>query len=378
MSESTTARKVIQPQYQKLSIIMLGLVALFYALSFAEPVLVPLLFALLLAMLLNPFVNRLTRWRVPRILAITIAVLFAMMALIGLAYFIGTQAAHFSETLPQLKSKLDALGKDAQRWVQDTFNMRRSEVSDAIEKVKDEGMAKGGTMVGKTLTTVGTLFAFFFLLPVFTFLLLLYKKLLITFICKLFPAEDQPALGDVLDQTKGVVQSYLVGLIFEAGIVTALNWVGLMIIGVQYALLLAVIGAVLNLIPYIGMIIATTLPVVIALATLDPSAALWVLALYAFVQFLDNNFIVPKVVASRVKVNAFVSIVVVMIGGTLWGIPGMFLSIPVTAMLKVIFDRVPSLEPFGYVLGDDDPKAHHALFRLPGNARSGSVSSGKP
>ena len=378
MPESTTsARKVIQPQYQKLSIILLGLIGLFYALTFAEPILVPLLFALLLAMLLNPFVNRLARWRVPRILAITLAVLLAMLALIGLAYFIGSQAAHFSETLPQLRVKLDALGKEGQRWVQDTFNMRRAEVSDAIEKVKDEGMAKGGMMVGRTLTTVGTLFAFFFLLPVFTFLLLLYKKLLITFIGKLFPPEDKPALDDVLGQTKGVVQSYLVGLIFEAGIVTVLNWVGLMIIGVEYALLLAVIGAVLNLIPYIGMIIATTLPMVIALATLEPTAALWVLALYAFVQFLDNNFIVPKVVASRVQLNALVSIVVVMIGGALWGIPGMFLSIPVTAMLKVVFDRVPSLEPFGYVLGDDDPKAHHGLFRLPDKVLPGSGKSGK-
>ncbi len=370
MPESTTARTIIQPLYQKLSLIVLGLVGLFYALSYAKPVAVPLLFALLLAMLLNPVVKRLMRWRLPHILAITLAVLFAMAALVGLAYFIATQAAHFSETMPQLKEKWEGFGKETQRWAQETFHLRRSEVSDAMEKVKDEGMAKGGSLVGKTLTTVGTLFAFLFLLPVFTFLLLLYKTLLVTFICKLFRPADQPALHDVLGQTKGVVQSYLVGLLFEAGIVTILNWVGLMVIGVEYALLLAVIGAVLNLIPYIGMIIATALPVLIALATLEPRAALYVLALYAFVQFVDNNFIVPKVVASRVQLNALASIVVVMVGGALWGIPGMFLSIPITAILKVIFDRVPALEPFGYVLGDDDPKAQHSLFRLPANRRS--------
>ena len=365
----TSARKIVQPQYQKLSIIMLGLVGLFYALSYAEPIMVPLLFALLLAMLLNPLVSGFMRWHVPRIPAIAIAVLLAMLALVGLAYFILTQAMHFSETLPQLNEKLETLGKEGQRWAQETFNMRRSEVNDAIEKVKDEGMAKGGSMVGKTLTTVGTLFGFFFLLPVFTFLLLLYKGLLINFTCKLFPPADQPVLGEVLGETKGVVQSYLVGLMLEAGIVTALNWVGLMVIGVEYALLLAVIGAVLNLVPYIGMIIATIIPVVIALATMEPSAALWVLLLYASVQFVDNNFIVPKVVASRVQLNALVSILVVMIGGALWGIPGMFLSIPITAILKVIFDRVPALEPFGYLLGDDDPKSQHALFRLPKKAR---------
>src|SRR5688572_30609387 len=132
--------------------------------------------------------------------------------------------------------------------------MKRREVTEAVEKVKDEGMAKGGSLVGQTITTVGTLFAFFFLLPVFTFLLLLYKRLLLAFLAKLFPTQHHSTLGDVLDQTKSVVQSYLVGLILEAGIITALNWAGLMLIGVQYALLLAVIAAMLNLIPYIGMI----------------------------------------------------------------------------------------------------------------------------
>ncbi len=365
MSEPTAPRAIVPPAYQKFSLTVLGLVALFYAFAQAEPIVVPLLFSLLLAMLLNPFVERLKRWHFPSLLAILIAVLFAMSALMGLAYFIGTQAANFSDTLPELQERLAKLGSVLQRWVQDTFDLKRSEVSSAVEKVKDEGMAKGGTMVGTTLTTVGTLFAFFFLLPVFTFLLLLYKRLLITFLRKLFPEKDQPVVQDVLTQTKGVVQSYLMGLLMEAGIVTVLNWVGLMIIGVQYALLLAVIGAVLNLIPYIGMIVATILPIIIALATMEPSAALWVLGLYLFVQFVDNNFIVPNVVASRVELNALVSIVVVMIFGALWGIPGMFLSIPLTAIVKVIFDRVPALEPFGFVLGDGGVGSHKSLMRLP-------------
>lgn len=363
-SISGDTQRIAQPSYQKLSIIVLGLGAFVYGLHIGAGIIVPMMFALLLAMLLNPFVSRLQKWRFPRVLAIAIAVLFAMLALAGLAYFIGTQAAHFSDSLPQIKQKLNGLGTEAQRWAQDAFNLRKREVSDAVEKVKNEGMEQGSSLVGQTLTAVGTLFAFFFLLPVFTFLLLLYKKLLLTFIGKLFPPKDHHVVQDVLQNTKGVVQSYLVGLIFEAGIVAALNWVGLMIIGVQYALLLAVIGAVLNLIPYIGMMIATILPMVLALATGEPSDALWVLALYAFVQFLDNNFIVPRVVASRVELNALVSILAVMVGGAIWGVPGMFLSLPLTAMLKVIFDRVPGLEPWGFVLGDDANAPSRSILRV--------------
>ena len=200
-------RRIEQPPYQKLSIILLGLGVLVYGLHVGAGIIVPMMFALLLAMLLNPVVTRLQKWRVPRVLAIALSLLFAMLALVGLAYFIGTQAAHFSESLPQLKEKLHTLGAQAEHWAQDAFNMRKREVTEAVEKVKNESMEKGGSLVGQTLTAVGTLFAFFFLLPVFTFLLLLYKKLLLAFISKLFPPKDHGVVQDVLQNTKGVVQS---------------------------------------------------------------------------------------------------------------------------------------------------------------------------
>jgi len=351
-----TPVRVLQPLYQRISLIMLGLVALFFTLYVAQPIVVPLLFALLLAILLDPVVKFLARKGFPRILGISVSVVIAMAALLGLGYFIGTQAMHFSETMPELKQKLLEMGDQVQGWLQDTAHVNASEVDDAVDKVKEEGMQKGGAMVGKTLATVGTLFGFIFLLPVFTFLILLYKELFLTFLNKLFPRRDHDALDDVLGQMKGVVQSYLTGLVFEAVIVVVLSWLALILIGVRYALLLAVLAAVLNLIPYIGMMVATLLPMVVALATKDAAAALWVLGAYAAVQFIDNNIIVPMVVASRVQINALMSIIVVMIGGAMWGIPGMFLAIPLTAIIKVIFDRVPDLEPFGYLLGGGNGK----------------------
>lgn len=351
---TTTHPHVIQPTYQKLALIVLGLVAFGYGLAQAKPIIVPLLFAMLLAMLLNPLVNFLTRHRFHRILAIFLSVLLAMACAAGLLYFILTQAAHFTETLPDLQEKVGALGHKVQSWVQERTNIEAQAMDEAMEKAKNQGLNKGGALVGGALLTMGSVFAFFFLLPVFTFLLLLYKKLLLAFVHRLFPEEHQATVSRVTQESKGVAQSYLKGLMMEAAIVTALNFGGLLLIGVPYALLLAVLASVLNLVPYIGMITATILPMVIALATLEPSAALWVLALYSAVQFIDNNLIVPNVVASRVELNALVSIIVVMVGGALWGIPGMFLAIPLTAVLKVTFDHVPGLQPFGFVLGNDD------------------------
>jgi len=281
---------------------MLGLVALFYALGQAQPIVVPMLFALLLALLLNPLVNRLSRLGVPRVLGIALSVLLAMACAAGVSYFILTQAAHFSDTLPDLQAKLAALGDRMKHWVESRTSMEPKAMDEAVAKVRAESLNTGGKMVGGALLTMGTVFAFAFLLPVFTFLFLLYKRLLLTFIARLFPEAYQAVVQDVLQGSKGVAQHYLIGLILETGIVTVLNFLGLLLLGMPYALLLAVLAAVLNLIPYVGMLVASLLAVVIALATRDTGTALWVLALYSGVQFIDNNFIVPRVVASRVEI----------------------------------------------------------------------------
>jgi predicted PurR-regulated permease PerM len=94
------------------------------------------------------------------------------------------------------------------------------------------------------------------------------------------------------------------------------------------------------------------LTIIIVLATKSPIYALWVFLLYSLVQFLDNNIIVPKIVASKVRINEFIAIIAVLIGGALWGIPGMFLSLPLIAILKVIFDRIEPLKPLGFLFGD--------------------------
>ena len=93
----------------------------------------------------------------------------------------------------------------------------------------------------------------------------------------------------------------------------------------------------------------------IALVTKSPIYMVYVLALYSIIQFIDNNYIMPKIVASRVQINAFISVIVVLIGGALWGLSGMFLSIPLTAIMKVIFDHIEPLKPWGFLLGNTIP-----------------------
>lgn len=342
------------PLYSKIAQIILGILALGYILYIGQEILVPILFATILAILLNPIVNFLTKKKLNRVIAIVLSLIVTMLIVLGLAYFLGSQMALLSDSFPLFKQKFIAFFHEATQWISSTFHISNPQIDAWIAKTQKEGISSGTALVGGMLGTVGGVLAMILLLPVYIFMILLYKSLLVDFIYKLFKSSSHKVVADILNQTKSLIQSYLVGLLIEAAIVATLNSVALMIIGVPYAILIGIIGAILNIIPYIGGLIAVAIPMLLAFATLNPLSALWVLIAYLLIQFVDNNFLVPKIVASKVEVNAFISIIVVLIGGSLWGVAGMFLSIPLTAIFKVIFDRIEGLEPFGFLIGEEE------------------------
>lgn len=351
------------PVYAKMAQVILGLVALFYVLYIGKDIIVPLILALLLAILLNPVVNFLDNHKINRTVAILLAILSAFILLAALLFFVGSQLARFSDSLPQFQQKFTQLYHQLLQWVSQTFNYPPAKINEWVEKTRKDVMSQSNSVIGQTLGTISGMLGVFLLLPVYIFLFLYYKTLLLSFIAQLFQNVPSKTVSEVLAQIKSLIQSYLVGLLTEAAIVAVLDAGGLLIIGVQYAVVLGIIGALLNMIPYIGGLVATALPMLVAITTQSPTAALWVLAVYLFIQVVDNNLIVPKVVASKVKVNALVSIVVVLVGGALWGVAGMFLSIPLIAIVKVVFDRIDPLQPFGYLIGDDQPTVMKSLRR---------------
>ncbi len=352
------------PFYLKLSQISIGIVAFVFVIYIGQQIILPLIFALLIAILLNPFVSFLQRKGWNRVLAILIVILIAFILLAVLLFFIFTQASMFTEALPQLKVKFSAMFETAINWVSSTFNISVEKIHGWISEQKGEGLSNSSAIIGKTLMTVSGVLFSFFLIPVYVFMFLFYKNLLIHFISALFSKDKNGMVNEVMTETKNLIQSYLYGLSIEAAMVAILNSVALLIIGVDYAILIGVIGALLNVIPYIGGLIAISLPMIIAVATQSPSAALWVFIAYIIVQFIDNQIIVPYIVASKVKINGLISIIVVIIGGALWGIAGMFLSIPLTAIVKVFFDRIEPLKPWGILLGDEVSKEDkNSIFR---------------
>jgi predicted PurR-regulated permease PerM len=236
------------------------------------------------------------------------------------------------------------------------FDLNPQKIHDWISKTQGELLNRSAAAIGKTLVTVGGIVVVLFLVPVYIFLILFYQPLLLDFIRRVFDKSNHSQVNEIVSQTKTVIQQYLLGLVIETVIIAILQIATLLILGIEYAILLGIIGALLNLIPYIGGLVAVALPMMVALVTKESGwYALYVLAIYYVIQLIDNNYIVPKIVASKVKINALFSIIAILVGNALWGIPGMFLSIPILAIVKLICDHIEPLKPWGFLFGDTMP-----------------------
>lgn len=344
-----------QPFYQKLSHTLIALSLITLAIYLGQDIMVPLAMAGLLAVLLRPIEDRLIQWKFPKGVAISVALLLAIVVLAGLAVFFSMQLAQFSDDLPKLKQNINEVYAQVRGWVLREYNVSYKQQDKYMKQAQSQTMdsLQGAGTLSFITGPLGTLI----LLPIYVFLLLYYRSMLLHFVTILFSQQQAARVREIMGAIKVVIQSYVVGLLLEAASVAALNTLGLVVLGVQYAVLLGVMAAILNLIPYIGGLVAIVLTILITFVNQpEPSTLLGVGVVFLVVQFIDNNVLVPVIIGSKVRINALISIVAVLIGGALAGVSGMFLSIPAVAILKVIFDRVEGLEPWGVLIGDQTPE----------------------
>ena len=368
MSEPHDRPRELQfPLYVKAPLVLLGLALAVFTLHIASEIIFPLFFAAIFAIMLHPVEQWLLRHRVPKLLAITLTVVLGVASLLGLLYFIYLEASQLSSQMPLFKAKFAQTTTQVHEWLQSSFGFSDQKLQGWV----GEAGNRASTLLGGTLAAVSGLLVVATLIPVYIFLLFLYQRRLVDFLTQVFSGHRQDnGVAEVLRESKATIQSYMVGLLIEASIVATLNTTGLLIIGVPYALLLGVIGALLNFIPYIGGLIAIALPMLMAFVTMPSYGyALAVVAVYMTIQFVDNHFLIPRIVASKVKVNALVAIVGVLVGNAIGGVAGMFLALPVIAILKIVFDRIQPLKPWGMVLGDEEtPRGRKSKNNPPSDA----------
>lgn len=344
------------PFYAKASFFFIGTFAFISMLYLGRAILLPLLFALIIAIILHPVVNFLTHFKIKRVVAIILTLLVTIIIIIAFSSFLISQISRFSDTWPKMGVKLTDYLNETVTWASTNFDISPQKIFAWIEKTRTGFINTCGAAIGNTLVSVGNGLVILLLIPVYIFMILFYHPLLIDFLRRIFGADHQTEVSSIITQVKTLIQHYLTGLFFEFVIIAVLDTLALLMLGIEYAILLGIMGALLNVIPYLGGLVAVALPMIVALVTKDSTwYPLYVMAAYYFIQLIDNNYIVPNIVASKVKINALVSIIVVLAFGALWGIAGMFLSIPLTAIVKLIFDHIEPLKPWGFLLGDTMP-----------------------
>lgn len=341
--------------FAKASTSLIGIVMLLAVLYILQSIIVPLLFSIIIAIVLHPVVNLFTRLKINRVIAISITLLLAVIVLAALGILLFMQVSRFSESWPLLLDKFTSVLNDFSVWSSGYFDINPLRIQEWIAQTKNDIIDSGLSSLGQVIVTVSGWFVVLFLVPVYIFLILFYQPLILDFIHKLFNNSQQSRLSEMITQSKAVVQSYLLGLFAEFIILLILYFLAFIILGIEYAILLAVVGALLNLIRYIGPLVALIMFMAFALATKTPVYVFYVFVAHIIIQILDNFYVVPKVVASRVKINALFSIVIIIAGYELWGLSGMFLAIPLLAIIKLIFDNIEPLKPWGFLLGDTMP-----------------------
>jgi len=349
-------RLIKTPFYLKASLLLIGLFAFLSMLYIARSIIVPIVFAMIIAIVLHPLVNFFVQIKINRVIAVIITLLLTILIMSALGLLIISQVSRFSESWPELVEKFTVIINQTISAASGYLDINPQQIYEWIAKTQADLLNTSSAAIGRTLAIVGNGLVIVFLIPVYIFLMLYYQPILIEFIRKLFGIVNEKKVNQVVTQTKTVVQQYLIGLLIEVIIIAVLEITTLLFLGIDYAILLGVLGALLNMIPYIGGLVAVAMPMAVALVSKDNSwYAVYVLIIYYIIQLIDNNFIVPKIVSSKVKINALFSIIAVIAGNALWGVTGMFLSIPLLAIIKVIFDNIEPLKPWGFLLGDTMP-----------------------
>jgi predicted PurR-regulated permease PerM len=278
------------------------------------------------------------------------------------------------EDFPQIKQNVAKHLQAVKEWISGLTGIDTWKQTQFLTEKSDDLLSMGGRAASGAAVTLSGVFVFVGLLPIYIYLILFYKDILLRFTFMWFKPNDHPKVKEVVYETESIIKSYLVGLLIQITYMTILLGGILWLLGIKHALLIGAIFALLNLIPYVGALIGNIIGVLI---TLTSSTELWpvltVLIVIAVVQFLDNNILMPRIVGSKVKINALFSILGVLIGGAIAGVSGMFLSMPIIAVLKIIFDRTEQFKHWGVLFGDERPEKSPMQF--PGFRKKAAVET---
>ncbi len=343
------------PFYVKLALILFSLIALFYIAIEVKEILSPLIFAVLFSIALLPVVHFFEkRLKLPAGMAAGISVLLFLFCIILLIYFLGSQISRLGQDWPQFKEQIHTSAQSLQQWIHTKLKINITQQMTYVNKATSKVLDSSSSVIGATVSSLSSTLLFLVFTMIYTFFLILYRHHLLKFLIAVFKEENSETVYDITEQVQYIIRKYILGLLLEVLIVSSVCCIAFLILGVKYAVLLGIITGIFNLVPYIGIFTSLALGTFITFATgAATTKVVLVAAVYVCVHLVDSNVLLPLIVGSKVRINALITVLGVIGGEMLWGISGMFLSIPVIAIVKIIFDRIDTLKPWGLLLGED-------------------------
>ncbi|SDD34790.1 AI-2E family transporter [Niabella drilacis] len=338
----------------RLALVLFCIISIGYLLMLGQTLFAPLFFSFLMALLFLPlalFLERKCRFK--RTLATTTVVILMLLIFAGVITFFSAEARSFTEDWPRLKQNGLQAFYSTQDWISTKFHINAGKQWTYINQGAEKLFSQSATIVSTTLSTVSSTLIFLGFTLLFTFFILNYRKVLYAFLVSVFSDAHKQRVAEIVKRVKSIIKKYIIGLLIQMLIVSAMLIVVLSLLGVKYAILLGFMGGIFNVIPYLGILTALLFSCLVTFATIGGAKVLLVITAFIIVHAIDSNVVMPIVVGSKVKLNPMIAFIGIIIGEMLWGISGMFLCIPFLAILKIIFDRVDGLHAWGMLMGEE-------------------------
>ena len=321
----------------------------FAGLYFAQSFLIPLLIGGVLATLFLPFSKWLEGKKIPKGLAAIICLIVILIVVTGIGLLLAWQLNELVKDFALIKEKATQQFYSIQQYILVHFGISTEKQVSALKEQKPL-VANALTVIAGSITTILT---HSILILVYIFCIIYYRAHLKNFLIKLYPASQKKEVEKVVYDSTRVSQQYLFGLAKMISVLWVMYFIGFSILGVKNALFFAILCGLLEVIPFVGNIIGTTITLLVAAVNGASFPMLGgIVATYGIVQLIQGWILEPLIVGSEVKINPFFTIIALIIGQLLWGIPGIFIAIPIIAILKIVFDNVESLKPYGYLIGE--------------------------
>jgi len=309
---------------------------------------IPLFLAFLTAIFLYPLTRFFEKKHFSKITSAATSVLLFFLVIGILLYFFSAQLLQFLKALPDLKLKLDALAERVQAWMWENYRINSSPEINYIHSPLSIV-----SVAGNTIPIILKWLIVFALFLFFTFYILYHRRLLENFILSFFRESHRKKMGEIAFELRLVINGYVKGLMMEMLIFITSSLILLLVLGIKYALLMAVFAGVLNVIPYLGIYAATAINALVTFTATNLTEGLEVAAVFILIHIIDANIILPRIVGGSVKMNPFVTLIAVVVGHLIWGVPGMFLFIPLTAILRVLSEKINEFRSWAILIGEE-------------------------